>query len=153
MIFSNQKERSRFVRFAIVGTIGAVIDISIFNLLIELFKIPALSAQAVSFSVAVLSNFTWNRLWTYPDSRSKPLSKQLVQFVIVSVLGLFLRTLIFDGLEEFLIGISRQVLPPSFFLTAEVVGHNLSLGTVIIIILFWNFVVNRYWTYNDISKE
>lgn len=152
MILSSQKERARFFRFAIVGSIGAIIDIGLFNLLIQLFKIPALTAQAFSFSIAVISNFTWNRLWTYPDARGKPLSKQLFQFVTVSVLGLLLRTLIFDSLEGALINLGHQVLPPGFLFSAEVIGHNLTLASVIIIILFWNFIVNRYWTYNDVNK-
>jgi putative flippase GtrA len=33
----------------------------------------------------------WNRYWTYPDSRSQPLLKQLVQFFIVNTIGLFFR--------------------------------------------------------------
>ncbi len=60
MILSKKREQERFFRFAIVGTIGAVIDIGIFNLLSSILKIPALTAQAISFSVAVISNFVWN---------------------------------------------------------------------------------------------
>ncbi len=149
MIVSNSKERTRFLRFAIVGAIGAVIDIAIFNLLIAVFSVDSLAAQAVSFSVAVLSNFTWNRLWTFPDSRSKHIAHQLVQFVIVSVIGLILRTFIFNAIEPVLINLSGQILPPNT-LSPVTAGHNLSLATVIVIIMFWNFLVNRYWTYNDV---
>jgi putative flippase GtrA len=151
MIIANPKERSRFVRFAIVGSIGAIIDIGAFNLFISLFHLEALSAQAISFSIAVLSNFTWNRLWTYPDSRSKSLSRQMVQFFVVSLMGLGIRTLIFGKLEEVLSSLASQILPANS-LSPNFVGHNLSLATVIVIIMFWNFIVNRYWTYNDVSK-
>lgn len=146
------KELERFLKFAVVGTIGAVIDLGTFNLLTILAGLPALVAQACSFSLAVVSNFLWNRFWTYPDSRDKPVTRQLVQFITVSVIGLIIRTLIFDRLEEALIWVSGQVLPKDFFLSATVVGHNLSLASVIIIILFWNFFVNRFWTYNDVKK-
>jgi putative flippase GtrA len=151
MILSKKREQVRFIRFAIVGAIGAVIDISIFNLLSSILKIPALTAQAVSFSVAVISNFLWNRYWTYPDSRNKAVFNQLIQFILVSVIGLAVRTLIFDRLEEVLIWSASQILPPNFFLTPNIVGHNISLGIVIIIIMFWNFFVNRFWTYNDVE--
>ncbi len=60
MILRKKKEQERFIRFAIVGTIGAVIDIGIFNFASSILKIPALTAQAISFSVAVISNFLWN---------------------------------------------------------------------------------------------
>jgi putative flippase GtrA len=151
MILTNKKERTRFLRFAIVGIVGAVIDFSILNLLHEAFNIPILIAQAVSFSIAVVSNFTWNRLWTYPESRSRPISKQLAQFVAVSLIGLGIRTLIFNGLDTALISLTKSIFSSNFFLPSDVIGHNASLAIVIVIILFWNFFVNRFWTYNGIN--
>jgi len=151
MILTNKKERTRFFRFAMVGILGATIDFGILNLLNQKFHIPVLIAQAVSFTVAVISNFTWNRLWTYPESRAKPVTKQLVQFFVVSIVGLGIRTLIFNGLDSTLIGISEQIFPSNFPLSPEFIGHNTSLAIVIIIILFWNFFVNRVWTYNDVD--
>ena len=150
MIFKNDKERGRFIRFAIVGTIGAVIDIGFFNLLAHILAVPVLFSQGISFSLAVISNFIWNRYWTYPDSRQKSLSRQLFQFVVVSVAGLIVRTLIFDWLEQSLIWLSAQVFPESI-VSPVVAGHNLALGTVIVVILFWNFFINRYWTFNDVK--
>ncbi len=151
MILRKRKEQERFLRFAIVGTIGAVIDIGIFNFASSILKIPALTAQAISFSVAVISNFLWNRYWTYPDSRNKAVVNQLIQFVFVSLIGLAVRTLIFDRLEEAMIWSASQILPANFFLTFTVVGHNVSLAIVIVVIMFWNFFVNRFWTYNDVE--
>ncbi len=151
MILNDKTERTRFIRFAIVGIIGAVIDFGILNLLNQAFHIEVLIAQAVSFSTAVVSNFTWNRLWTYPESRSKAVGTQLVQFAIVSVIGLGLRTLIFSSLDTAMISLSQKIFPSNFFLRPEVIGHNVSLAIVIIIILFWNFFINRIWTYNDVK--
>ena len=151
MIFKNKKEQGRFLRFAIVGTIGAVIDLSVFNLFTVFFKVPALTSQAISFSLAVISNFLWNRFWTYPDSRDKHIARQLIQFIVVSVIGLTIRTLIFDRLEEAMVWLSTQVFPNGFIVTPTTIGHNLSLAIVIIIIMFWNFFVNRFWTYNDVN--
>ncbi len=151
MILTNKKERTRFIRFAVVGIIGAVIDFGILNLLNQKFHVEILVAQAVSFSAAVISNFTWNRLWTYPESRTKAVATQLVQFAIVSVIGLGIRTLIFSGLDRAMISLSQRIFPSNFFLKPDVIGHNVSLAIVIVIILFWNFFINRIWTYNDVS--
>jgi putative flippase GtrA len=151
MILKGGKERERFLKFMVVGTIGAVVDLGIFNVLSSLFGVQAIIAQAISFSMAVVSNFLWNRYWTYPDSRNKPVANQLGQFIIVSVIGLTIRTLIFDRLEEGMIWAASQVMPKNFFLSPTIIGHNLSLATVILIIMLWNFFVNRYWTYNDVS--
>ena len=151
MLIIDKKEQGRFLRFAAVGTIGAIIDLSIFNILSSGFGLPALQAQAVSFSVAVISNFLWNRYWTYPDSRNKSITSQLVQFIAVSFIGLTIRTLIFDRLEKSLIWLAGQAVGTSFILSPTTIGHNIALGTVILVIMFWNFFINRYWTYNDVK--
>ena len=57
MITSNPKERTRFLKFATVGAIGAVIDFSIFNLIIALNLTTSVIASVISFITAVISNF------------------------------------------------------------------------------------------------
>ena len=153
MILTNAKERSRFIRFAIVGAIGAVIDFGVFNFLtnlVDFFKENVVWASVISFILAVISNFTWNRLWTYPDSRSKPVSRQLTQFVTVSLIGLLIRTPLFSFLEKTLTQFfsGRWSFKP---LTSVSVAHNLALAIVILIVMIWNFIANRYWTYNDVK--
>jgi len=151
MILANQKERSRFFRFAIVGAIGAVVDFGILNLLM-LVGVPFIAAGVVSFICAVLNNFLWNRFWTYPDSRSKPVSRQLVQFAIINVVGLGIRTPLLAFLEKVLIPFFEKTLPAGFFFPADVVAHNIALAIAILVVMLWNFIANRYWTYNDVSE-
>ena len=31
------------------------------------------------------------------------------------------------------------------------IGDNLALVLAVIVVMFWNFFVNRYWTYNDVE--
>jgi len=153
MILVKSKERIRFVRFAIVGSIGAVIDFGFFNLLtlfISYFRENAVFAQGISFILAVSSNFTWNRLWTYPDSRSKSVGHQWTQFLIVSMIGLTIRTPLFIWLEEILLRFFSNAWVSSF-VSPRFVAHNTSLGIVILIVLTWNYFANRFWTYNDIT--
>ncbi len=151
VILTDARERTRFLRFAVVGIIGAVVDFSTFNLLNGLFHVPAVWAQAVSFTVAVISNFTWNRLWTYPDSRSKSMRRQLVQFFVVNAVGLAIRTPIFSGLEGPLRRLFSGLRPPLAILTPSFMGHNLALAFAVVVVMMWNFFVNRYWTYNDVK--
>ncbi|MGD2157055.1 MAG: GtrA family protein [Anaerolineales bacterium] len=156
MIFSkvliNQRERTRFVRFLVVGTIGAVVDFSTFNLLVSLLNLNAVLASVISFCTAILSNFLWNRFWTYPDSRSKNMLRQISEFTIVSIIGLGIRTPLFAWLEGPLQKLfsNLQFLPLSF-ISSEFLGHNTALAIAVIVVLFWNFFVNRYWTYNDVN--
>ena len=155
MIIANTKERTRFFRFAIVGSIGAIIDFGVFNLLtvmLVFFRQNAVFAQGISFILAVVSNFTWNRLWTYPDSRSKPLGRQWTQFLIVSVIGLTIRTPLFIWLEETLLEYFSSLWMTNGLLTPLFVAHNASLAIVIGVVLTWNFFANRFWTYNDVRS-
>lgn len=141
----NPKESERFFKFLIVGTIGFVVDFGTLTILKEIFRLPTLVANTCSFSAAVISNFTFNRYWTYPDSRNKKLSAQLGQFALVNVVGLIINNTLlyllespFDGLmtSAGLLG-GRGYIPAKAFAT--------------IVVLFWNFFVNRYWTYNDVD--
>jgi len=154
MILSNAKERVRFFRFAVVGAIGAVIDFGVFNLLtsfVEFFKSRAVYATIISFILAVLSNYYWNRVWTYPDSRSKPVGRQVVQFFTVSLIGLAIRTPMFAGLEKVLISFFSSWRSVEIF-TPVFLAHNVALAIVIFLVMIWNFIANRYWTYNDVKS-
>jgi putative flippase GtrA len=150
MILTDSRERTRFFRFAVVGTIGAVIDFGVFNLMIFL-GMRAIIASAISFIAAVISNFLWNRYWTYPDSRSKSLTRQMVQFLLVSLVGLGIRAGLFAILETPLIRLFEKIGWKILF-SASFLGHNLTLAIAILIVLLWNFLANRYWTYNDVGK-
>jgi putative flippase GtrA len=151
MILTNQQERTRFLRFAFVGAIGAVVDFGTFNLLTQLTSISAVIASMFSFSAAVTSNFVWNRFWTYPDSRSKAVMKQVVQFLIVNLIGLAIRTPLFAFLEKVLVSSLTTLIPLNFPVTPTFIAHNISLAVAVLTVMLWNFFANRFWTYNDVT--
>jgi len=146
----DQSEQKRIIKFAVVGGIGTVIDFGIFNLLTQLTPISAIAASVVSFSCAVVNNFFLNRSWTFKGSIARPLPVQMGQFALVSVIGLIIRTPIFAYLEKLFNSLAIRFLP-GFFLSPTVVGHNLALACAIIIVLIWNFIANRYWTFKDVA--
>jgi putative flippase GtrA len=157
-----QREFTRFIKFLVVGTIGAVIDFGTFNLLTSTLNLWIVLAGTISFTAAVTSNFIWNYFWTYPDSRSKHIGRQAVQFILVNLVGLAIRSPILYFTEKPFTQLSTQllrILPPaippgseSFFpLDNVTMGKNLALATAVIIVLFWNFGANRVWTYSDVD--
>jgi putative flippase GtrA len=150
-IITDPQERGRFLRFALVGVIGAVVDFGTFNLLVNLAHMVAVWASMVSFTAAVISNFLWNRFWTYPDSRSKAIKNQVAQFALVSVIGLGIRTPLFAWMEKVLVQAFSKNLPANFPLSSTFLGHNVSLAIAVLVVMMWNFFANRYWTYNDVS--
>ena len=149
-IILNQKERGRFLRFAVVGFIGALVDFGTMNLLVVLVGTTLIWAGTISFIAAIISNFLWNRFWTYPDSRSKPITRQLIQFSIVSVAGLLIRVPILAIGEP----IAHDLLVLANFESAitDFIAKNFTLALAVGIVMFWNFFINRYWTYNDVNE-
>ena len=157
---SKAKEVDRFVKFAIVGGFGAVVDFAVLNILQSSLLPPSGDNESLhvalstgsAFTCAVISNFIWNRYWTFPDSRSRSVRKQLFQFTVVSIVGLIFRLFFvsatYGPLGDFAQGILNSSTDPE---AMNQLGSNIAQAISILIILFWNFFANRYWTYNDID--
>ena len=154
-IINNPLERTRFLKFMAVGAFGAVVDFGIANLLAHSFNMPLVYAGTISFTCAIISNFIWNRFWTYPESRSRRLAKQLGMFFLVNVAGVAIRIPILHFVEPPLRKtfenwwVAGLYKPIPF--TPEFGARNLTLAAAVGIVMLWNFFVNRYWTYNDVA--
>lgn len=168
------KEVERFLKFAVVGFIGALVDFGVVFLLQATFLPPVdqsrqpivinvILATSIAFVAAVISNFIWNRFWTYPDSRSRSIRRQLALFAFISLVGWLGRTvwisLSYHPLGELFMPILLPIVHifrPSYVPTYAGEGK---LGTLIaqavgiILVMFWNFFANRFWTYNDVSSK
>ena len=162
---SKAKEIDRLIKFAVVGLLGFTIDFGAVLILQNTLLPPVNAANepldfnvalatSVAFVLAVCSNFVWNRLWTYPDSRSRSARRQLTQFFIVSVIGWTLRTvwidLAYQGLGELstaLIGSLDAAYAPAL-IDQHKLGTMVALFFGVIVVTAWNFLANRYWTYN-----
>jgi putative flippase GtrA len=152
MILTDQKERSRFFKFALVGALGAVIDFGVMNLLSHTTAMSLVMAGTISFVCAVISNFTWNRLWTYPESRSRPLLGQLGMFFLVNLAGIAIRVPTLHYIEPPMLRFFENIFHTSYA-TAEFYAKNITLAAAVGVVMLWNFFVNRYWTYNDIDND
>jgi putative flippase GtrA len=137
---THRVELIRFGKFSVVGAIGALVDFSVLNLGMRVFGLINWQANIISFSAAVFSNFMWNRHWTYPESRALAFGPQLGQFALVNVVGLAINTGILVGLDNY-------VFPDAWGLW----GTNLAKAIAIGVVWFWNYGVNRLWTYRKIK--
>jgi len=163
---SRAKEVERFLKFVVVGSMGFVVDLGTL-ILLQATVLPPVNATnvavatTIAFCAAILSNFIWNRFWTYPDSRSRSVPRQLIQFAFVSVVGWLARTLwislAYAPLGDLLLPLALpllQALNPGYTAGAAAAGR---VGSVVaqvigvVVIMFWNFFANRYWTYSDVD--
>jgi putative flippase GtrA len=155
LIRSKRREIVRFLKFAVVGIIGAFVDFGTLYFLHPVLGLPIVPANTCSFTAAVLSNFIWNRYWTYPDSRSKPVGTQLLQFFVVNVVGWGINTGILVLLRGPFVSLVT-VASTGVGLLAEPdllykIGYNLAKAAATGVVLFWNFFINRIWTYSDVT--
>ena len=146
----NPAERTRFLKFCVVGMIGGVVDFGVMNLVLH-FTGNAFLSSSISFVAAIISNFIWNRYWTYPDSREKPVLQQLGQFFLINSIGLGIRLLLFATIDKPITQLTENILPADFFIEPKVAGHNITQLISIFIVMLWNFFANRHWTYNDVK--
>lgn len=187
---SKAKEAERFIKFAIVGVLGFIVDFGTVNVLqstifppvdVTSVELPVSSsipqalafvantngaelpinvaiATTIAFVAAVVNNFIWNRLWTYPDSRSRSIRRQLVQFTLVSISGWLVRTLWITFAYHPIGNLLYPALGDlSFFASmspesaAARIGTNVALLIGVFVVMIWNFFANRYWTYSDVE--
>ena len=65
-------------------------------------------------------------------------------FLIVSLAGLTIRTVVFVLAQPAMIALAEALLPSNVDPVA--IGENLALAIAVAIVLFWNFGINRVWT-------
>jgi putative flippase GtrA len=160
------KEVERFLKFAVVGVIGAIVDFGTLFVL-QATVLPPVNdlnvviATTCAFIAAIISNFTWNRLWTYPDSRSRSMRRQMALFTFISLVGWLGRT-VWIRLAYLPVGhaLMPLLLPVILnFRPGYIPGMHAEakLGTLaaqlvgVVVVMFWNFFANRLWTYNDVK--
>lgn len=136
-------EVKRFIKFAMVGGFGALLDVTVLNILILVFGVPKGVANIISVSCAIASNFTWNRLWTFPESRGQAIHSQLGKFALVNLVGLVINQAVFLFTDIY---IFLPLMPQH-----ETLAYNLAKLCAIGVVLFWNFGINRIWTYRHIE--
>ena len=116
----------QLAKFGIVGASGYVINLAVFAALLSW---GAHTAAAISFVVAALSNYWWNRHWTFVHQRSH-VGIQGLRFFIVSLLAFAVNQLwlvvFIDWLDW------RKIL---------------SQAIAIVLVTPLNFIGNKLWSF------
>jgi putative flippase GtrA len=121
-------------KFCVVGGVGYLINLAVYDALLH-EGVHYLVAATCSFLVAVTSNYTWNRLWTFRELRGH-FGVQGMRFFAVSLAALganlfVLHLLIADG------GLAK--------LPAQAVA--------IVAVTPLNFVGNKLWSFRRRSAQ
>ena len=117
-------------KFGLVGGSGYAVNLAVFALLTGAFGFHHIAAAIGAFAVAVISNFWWNRHWTFAAGHGHA-GFQAARFFTVSLLGLGLNLAL---LELFVSGLELAELP------AQALAVALTMPV--------NFIGNKLWTFD-----
>ena len=117
----------QLAKFCAVGAVGYLINLAVYDVLLH-EHLHYLAAATCSFLVAVTSNYTWNRLWTFRDRRAG-VAAQGMRFFVVAVASL---------------GANLIVLHVLITLGA---GKLVGQAIAIVLVTPLNFIGNRLWSF------
>lgn len=120
------------VKFALVGSIGMVVDFSFTYLMKEWLFFNAYVATGIGFSIASVSNYYINSYWTF-NSSVPLLLRKFILFVGISTFGL--------GINISMIFIFQYLGVPFY----------ISKLMAISFVFFWNYILNRSVTFRLVS--
>ena len=144
------REVRRFAKFAVVGAAGSITDFTVLNVLVQLFGFMPVVSNIFSFAAAVMQNFALNRRWTFPESKQRQAGRQLIQFALISLVGLGINTVILATVDHLLIDFWTHLVGHEHL--GFTISYNFAKLFAIGVVLFWNFAGNRLWTYRGLSK-
>ena len=133
-----QKSGRQFVKFAVVGATGTVVNLIVLKATLFLWGrlvgdqtfAVEIFASGLAFAVAVVNNYLLNRWWTFRSTGS--FAGQFLKFLVVSVAGL--------GLNELAFWVFRGQLG---------IGVLVSQCLAILCVLPFNFILNKLWSFRE----
>ena len=125
--FVKRPLESQFLRFCVVGASGYAVNLAVYAALLAA-GLHYLAAAAISFLVAALSNFVWNRTWTF-RAYAGPIVGQGARAFTVSALSL--------GANQLFLVV----------LVAAGAGHLPAQAVAIFLATPFSFAANKLWAF------
>jgi putative flippase GtrA len=123
-----------FVKFCVVGGIGAVVDLGGTGVLYGTFHLGPLTSKAIAVSAACVVTYLGSRFWTFRHRENQPVPRELVLFIVLNGIGLFISEVVI-AVTAYAFGARDQVA----YNAASVIGTG--LGTIF---RFWAY---RKWVF------
>lgn len=120
---------NQLLKFGIVGIIATILDFIFLFLFTDVFGVYYLLSAAVSFILSTLFNYVASMRFVFNSKFSKDeKSKELILFVILSVIGLLL--------NQFLIWFFVEKIA-LYYMAAKIVAT--------FFVMAWNFISRKVW--------
>jgi len=135
----------QFAKFVLIGFMNFFIDLAVLNL--QMFASGKSAGvhytifKAVSFLVAVIFSYFFNKYWTFRDKKKNQQGKQFSQFLFVSFIGMIINVSTASIVVNF---IAPQI---SFITLAPKLWGNLGAVGGAVTGLIWNFLGYKFWVF------
>ncbi|MBD3238684.1 MAG: hypothetical protein GF332_03545 [Candidatus Moranbacteria bacterium] len=156
---NNRKGWSQFGKFVIIGFMNTAINFIVLHLLMVFTGhnegIYAFIFPGISFSVATVNSFIWNRYWTFKDPKKKKKEaefKDFGQYMAVTLGGLMINAGITYLISNFIpafLGIPAMM---AFFKDPEKMQNVWVLfanAAATGVSMFWNFLGYKFWVFKE----
>ncbi len=126
-------------KFLLVGILNTLIDLGVLNFLILITGVASglnfSFFKGISFLVAVVNSYFWNKFWTFEKREITKAPKEFVQFFTVALIGL--------GINVGVASLVVNVIGPQFGLS-EKIWANIGAITATFIGMTWNFLGYKF---------
>ena len=122
----------QFLRFAGVGVIGTIGHYATLIFVVEILDYDPVFGSTIGFLIGALINYFLNRHYTFTTNTRHSIA--LPKFIAVATVGMVINAVVMAALSTYL---------SLHYLLAQVIATGL--------VLVWNFIANKYWTFADYS--
>ena len=124
----------QLAKFGVVGAANTAVDLGTYNLIIlavggSTTVIGAMLFKGLSFTVAVINSYIWNRYWSF-GKKDEATAGEFTKFVSVSVIGLVLNATITGAISYF--AAANGIVSSTLATLAAAIAS--------VLVLAWNFL-------------
>lgn len=124
----------QFAKFGLIGVLNTLLDFGVLNFLSYLTKVYSGSTLILlnifAFLAANINSYFWNKSWTF-SSRSRNVAAEFGKFLIVSVIGF--------GINSLILWILTSLINPLAGISPQI-WENIAKLAATVIYTIWNFI-------------
>ena len=139
---------TRFTKFLIIGVGNTAVDFLVLTLLLLIYPSTStliyLGYKTISFTVASINSYFWNKYWVFKSSSSEKKSER-IRFALVSGIGLALN--VGSATTAFYLAVRLFPLVSHIIAGTTAALFGTACG------LLWNFIAYSYVVFYSTSKE
>ncbi|MDD6237520.1 MAG: GtrA family protein [Clostridiales bacterium] len=142
MIIMNAKVKkilAEIVRFGIIGVLATLLDWGIFYVLTNFLGVYYVVSSVIGFCVSVVFNYLLSRVWVFHVTQKQNLVREFVLFMITSIIGLGINTLVLWLCVEWLFVQMTflSVIPDDIL---ELIGK----AAATFVVMVWNYLIRKF---------